>query len=213
MPGVILQRHLHPPLAGVTPVHQPDPDWIQLADEAAENADLNFTEAFPPLPEVVTVNDEDVLQVPMVQPTNVLTGRQCVPVRIPKIEHSSDTPAPLPLHQESSRYPTRTRRPPPHLNDYLFTTVAEEQTLPTEHPYHTAGGTNVDLAIQDERRMAHVCHYIMTHIADSLYYAEAIKPKPKPKQYGLKAGLCMFSDRGNAAVVKELTQFHTLKCF
>ena len=53
----------------------------------------------------------------------------------------------------------------------------------------------------------------MTHIADSLYYAEAIKPKQKQKQYGLKAGLCMFSDRGNAAVVKELTQFHTLKCF
>ncbi len=53
----------------------------------------------------------------------------------------------------------------------------------------------------------------MTHIADSLYYADAIKPKPKQKQYGLKAGLCMFFDRGNGAVVKELTQFHTLKCF
>ena len=151
MPGVLLQRHLHPPLAGVTPVHQPDPDWIQLADEAAENADLNFTEAFPPLPEVVTVNDEDVLQVPMVQPTNALTGRQCVLVRIPKIEHSSDTPAPLPIHQESSRYPTHTRRPSQHLNDYLFKTLAEEQTLPTGHPYRTAGGTTVDLVIQDER--------------------------------------------------------------
>jgi hypothetical protein len=46
-----------------------------------------------------------------------------------------------------------------------------------------------------------------------LYYADAIKPKQKQKQYGLKAGLRMFSDRGNAAVVKELTQFHTLKCF
>jgi hypothetical protein len=90
-------------------------------------------------------------------------------------------------------------------------TVAEEQALPTERPYRTAGGTTVDLAIHDEHRMAHVCHYIMTDIADSLYYADAIKSKPKQKQYGLKAGLCRFSDRGNAA--KELTQFHTLKCF
>ena len=61
--------------------------------------------------------------------------------------------------------------------------------------------------------MAHVCHYVMTHIADSLYYADAIKSKPKQKQYSLKAGLHWFSDRGNTAVVKELTQFHTLKCF
>ena len=61
--------------------------------------------------------------------------------------------------------------------------------------------------------MAHVCHYVMTHIADSLYYADAIKSKQKQKQYGLKAGLRRFSDWGNAAVVKELTQFHTLKCF
>ena len=92
-------------------------------------------------------------------------------------------------------------------------TVAEEQAFPTERPYRTTGGTTVDLAIQDEHRMAHVCHYVMPHIADSLYYADAIKSKPKQKQYGLKAGLRRFSDRGNAAVVKELTQFHTLKWF
>ena len=45
-----------------------------------------------------------------------------------------------------------------------------------------AGGTTVDLAIQDERRMARICCYFMTHIADSLYYAEAITPTPKQKQ-------------------------------
>ena len=63
--------------------------------------------------------------------------------------------------------------------------------------------------------MAHVCYYIMTHIADSFFYAIAIKPKEKQKQkqYGLKAGIHMFFDRGNAAVVKELMQFHTLKWF
>jgi len=117
MPGVLLQRHLHPPPAGVAPVPQPDMDWTQLADEAAENADLDFTEALPPLPEVVDVNDEDVLHVPMVHPTNAITERQCAPPRIPKVEHSSVLLAPLLPIQQSSRYPTRTRRPPQHLND------------------------------------------------------------------------------------------------
>ena len=204
MPGVLLKRHLRMPTASVTPISQPDPDWTQLADEAAENANLNFTEALPPPPAVVAVNNDNVFQVPLIQPPTPL------PIMIPKIEQSSYTPAPLPHHQESSRYPTRTYRLPQHLNDYVFTTVAEEHALPTERPYHTAGGTTVDLAIQDEYMMAHVCHYVMTHIADSFYYANAIKPK---KQYGLKAGLCMFSDCGSAAVIKELTQFHSLKCF
>ncbi len=81
-------------------------------------------------------------------------------------------------------------------------TVAEEPNLPTERPYRTAGGTTVDLAIQGEHRMAHVCHYLMTHNADSLYYADALKLKPTKKQYSLKAGLRRFHDRGNAAVVK-----------
>ncbi len=35
MPSVLLQRHLRPSPAGMTPVPQPDPDWTQLADEAA----------------------------------------------------------------------------------------------------------------------------------------------------------------------------------
>ena len=164
MPGVLLQRHLRPSPAGMTPVPQPDPDWTQLADEAVENADLDFTEALPPLSEVVDVNDEDVLHVPMIHPTNALTERQCVPTCTPKVDHSSDPSAPL--------------TPPQHLNDYLLATVAEEQALPTERPYRTAGGTTVDLAIQDEHWMAHICHYVMTHIADSLYYADALKSTP-----------------------------------
>jgi hypothetical protein len=47
--------------------------------------------------------------------------------------------------------------------------------------------------------MAHVWHYVMTHIADPLYYPDAIKQKQK--QYGLNAGLRMFSDSGNVAVL------------
>ncbi len=96
MPGVLVQHHLRPSPASMTPVPQPDPNWTQLADEAAENADLDFTKALSPLPRVVDVNNEDVLQVLMIQPTNTLTKRLCVSVRVPNIEHSSDTSAPLP---------------------------------------------------------------------------------------------------------------------
>ena len=96
---------------------------------------------------------------------------------IPKIQQSSDTLAPLPHHQESAHYPTCTHHPPQHPNDYVFTMVVEEHALPTERPYCRSGGSTVDLAIQDEYMMAHVCHNVMTHIADSLYYANAIKKK------------------------------------
>jgi len=59
--------------------------------------------------------------------------------------------------QPPSRYPSRIRHPPQHLaQDYLITTVVEEHKQPHEHPYHTAGGTVVDLAIKDESLMAQV---------------------------------------------------------
>jgi hypothetical protein len=48
MPGVLLQHHLHTPTASVTPFCQLDPDWAQLADEAAKNANLDFTKALCP---------------------------------------------------------------------------------------------------------------------------------------------------------------------
>ena len=57
-------------------------------------------------------------------------------------------------------------------------------------PYHTAGGTDVDLAIQDESMMAQICHCVMIHAATTLYLNETVKPNPNiKKQYGLKAGL------------------------
>ena len=76
MPGVLLKRHLHTPPASVTPFCQPDPDWTQLADEAVENADLDITEALPHLPEFVAVNNNDVFQVPLVQPAHAIIGQQ-----------------------------------------------------------------------------------------------------------------------------------------
>ena len=106
--------------------------------------------------------------------------------------------------QPPSHYPSHGRHPPQHLaHDYLFITVAEECKQPPEHPYHTAGGTVVNLAIKDEYLMAQVCHYVMTHTANALYCAQDIKPKKK--QYSLKADLkASTNHRGKKLLLKSL---------
>jgi hypothetical protein len=58
--------------------------------------------------------------------------------------------------------------------------------------------------------MAQICHYVMVHTATKQYMDATT---PSKKQYGHKAGLCWFTDRGSNVVMKELTQFHTLNCF
>jgi hypothetical protein len=93
----------------------------------------------------------------------------------------------------------------------VFTTVAKERLQPPERPYHTAGGTDVDLAILDEECMAYLCHFAMVHTATSLAFAQ--HGQPTKKQYGLKTSLKRFGSRGNTAVTKELSQLHTLNCF
>jgi len=120
----------------------------------------------------------------------------------------------IPPPSWSTRASTRPRCPPApgHLDHYhLFTTVAEEHRQPPEHTYHTAGGTDVDLAIQDEECMAHLCHFVMVHTATSLHLAQI--GQPTKKQYSLKAGLKRFGSCGDSAVTKELSQLHTLNCF
>ncbi len=105
MPGVLLERHLSMHTACETPISQPDPDWTHLINEAAENANLDLTDALPPPLEIITINDNDVLQVPLVQlPTHH-------PVILPKVKQSSDTHAPLPHPWELPRYPTCDRNP------------------------------------------------------------------------------------------------------
>ena len=76
------------------------------------------------------------------------------------------------------------------------------------HPYTTANGDTIDLAIKNEVMMAHVCHYVMTHTANKLF----LNTPPSKKQFGLKKGLRLFGQKGETTVRKELTQFHTLKC-
>jgi hypothetical protein len=57
--------------------------------------------------------------------------------------------------------------------------------------------------------IAQVCHYVMLHCAELI----SIGNPNNKKQYGLKAGLRKFSERGNDALMKELCQFHILNCF
>ena len=170
-PGVTLAQHAPTP---PQPTSLTEPEWVQLADDAAENANLEFTDFLPPPPEVINIDDEEVTPIP-------LTSQ--LPLR-PKLEPPaaslldllpSETQSPL---QPSSRYPSRVRRPPQHLaRDYLFTAVAEEHKQPPEHPYQTAEGTVIDFALKDECMVVQVCHYVMTHTANAMYCAQDIKPK------------------------------------
>ena len=225
MPGVRLSRHT--PASGDDDLNDdPSPsndiDWPQLADDAAQNADLDFTEHLPPPPEVIEIDDDhDYIYVPPVTPF-IKQEESIVATPSAPPPSFSSTPIPsrprtprvthIPPPSRSTRASARIRRPPGHLDDYhLFTTVAEEQRQPPEHPYHTAGSTDVDLANQDEERMAHLCHFVMVHTATSLHLAQI--GQPTKKQYSLKAGLKRFGSRGDSAVTKELSQLHTLNCF
>ena len=221
MPGVLLKRHV-PDTANPSPFDHPnEPDWSQLAEEAAHNADLDNTGQLPPPPEVIELDDDnDIVYVP---PHNIVSPLvkqepnisllsssrfgQCSSssVQPPRVSH-------IPPPTQSTQTSLRDHCLPHRLDDFhLFTTVAEEHRQPPEQPYHTAGGTDVDLAIQDEERMAHLCHFVMVHTATSLTLAQ--QGHPTKKQYGLKAGLKRFGSCGDTAVTKELSQLHTLNCF
>jgi hypothetical protein len=75
--------------------------------------------------------------------------------------------------------------------------MAEECNDPSQYPYHTAGGTKVDISIPDKNCMAHICHYIMINTANSIYLYDGTISKKKKKQYGLKARLKIFKNHGN----------------
>jgi hypothetical protein len=49
----------------------------------------------------------------------------------------------------------------------------------------------------------------MVHCAESTFIGN---PNNKT-QYGLNAGLRKFAERGSEAMMKELRQFHVLRCF
>ena len=61
-PGVSLERHIPTP---PQPPNITKPDWVHLADDAAANANLEFTDLLPPPPEVITINNEEVTPIPL----------------------------------------------------------------------------------------------------------------------------------------------------
>ena len=145
---------------------------------------------------VINIDDEEFT--PILLTSQLPTQPKLEPPAASLLTLETQSPIQLPSH-----YPSRVRRPPQHLaQDYLFMTVAEEHKQPPEHPYHTAGGTVVDLAIKDESLMAQVCHQVMTHTVNTLYCTQDIKPKKK--QCSLKAGLKEFTNCGKEAVTKSL---------
>ena len=176
MPGVLLERHVPFP-DDSSPFDKPnEPDWLNLADKAAQNADLDNIEHLPPPPEVIELDDDDdMVYVPPHTTTSPVIKQESI---------SSPTSA-SPVRRiqppaKSTRTSVHDRHPPRHLNDFhLFSTVTDEHRQPPEHPYHTAGGTDVDLAIQDEQRMAHLCHFVMVHTATSLHLAQHGQPTKK----------------------------------
>jgi hypothetical protein len=159
MLGVILKNHT-PSKDAPLSLQQGEPDWSQLADEAAVKTDLDVVDHLPPPPEVIEIDDDDDC---------VIIPPQTAPV-LPQVEIFPPTPTPT----LSPCYPTREQRQPRHLGKYhLFTTVAHEQLQPPLYPYHTAGCTDVDLAIQDKIMIAQVCRYTMVHMANILYLSRS----------------------------------------
>jgi hypothetical protein len=166
-----------------------DPDWAQMADDALANADIDDTEVLPPPPEVIIIDDDE--DVPLPPPI-----RQKL-VYLPKVEPDESPPSPTPLPYSLNVRRNATRAPPQRFVDYhLFTTVADD--VDTSFPYIDAHGRKVDLAITDKHHIAQVCHYVMLHCAETTFVGD---PNNK-KQYGLKAGLKKFVERGNAEVIQ-----------
>jgi hypothetical protein len=180
MPGVLVD--LSP--TGVShPVSPPisdfsindEPDWTIMADEAMQNADLDMAAQLPPSPVVNELDDKDDDHDfgPSHLPSTLCRTLQY----IPKVEPNLAPPtisSPLPSHASPvppPHYPSHIQAPPKHLDEYhLYTTMADKSLNPDpSYPCINAAGHTVDLAIQDEVMIVHVCHYIMMHTVDKLY--------------------------------------------
>jgi hypothetical protein len=172
MLGVLISCHQPTQDAPPVPPHPHELDWEQLADKAVDNANLELTELLPSPPMVIIIDDDDNnYQVPVIPSTSQLQV-------LPKVEPTSNPlPTPHKPTLEPLQYPAQTQCTPQHLQDYVFTMVAEEHNQPPGRPYQTAGDTVVNHTITDEYMMAQVRHFVMKHTVDSLYCAESIKPK------------------------------------
>ena len=109
MPGVLLERHIPVP-DDQSPFDEPyEPDWFDLADEAAHNADLDTTELLPPPPDVIELDDNDA--------EFVYTPPHTTTSPFVKQEPTSPPPPPTPVASvlpsaTSTCHSARSRRPP-----------------------------------------------------------------------------------------------------
>jgi len=146
MPGVLLSRHVpekdnhHVPEEAdpKIPDDSQDIDWSQLADEAADNADLDNTEHLPPPPEVIELDDDnDIVYAPPPTYDSPFIKQEYIAVPSPSVPSPARTPhlSQIQLPSASTGRSTRSRRPPTHLANYhVYTTVAEESRQPPDHP-------------------------------------------------------------------------------
>ena len=109
MPGVLLERHIPVP-GDQSPFDEPyEPDWFDLADAAAHNADLDTTELLPPPPDVIELDDDE--------DEFVYTPPHTTTSPFVKQEPTSPPPPPTPVASvlpsaTSTRHGARSRHPP-----------------------------------------------------------------------------------------------------
>jgi len=142
MPGVLLSCHVpeeddhHVPEEAdpFFPDASQDIDWSQLADEAADNVDLDNAEHLPPPPEVNELDDNnDIAYVPPPTYDSPFIKQEYFAVPSPSVPSPARTPhlSQIPLPFKSTGHSTRSHRPPTHLTDYhVYTTVAEDHVNP-----------------------------------------------------------------------------------
>ncbi len=87
MPGVLIaQDHAIPTLTSSTPRNN-KPDWSQLANEAAMNANLDFMAHLPPPPEVIETHiNNDLIFIPPANSSLLIKQESYSP---PKVKHDS----------------------------------------------------------------------------------------------------------------------------
>jgi hypothetical protein len=188
MPGVLTDCTTPtPPTAKTCPA---DLDWTQCGDEAILNADVDDVDiVHPPSEDVIVDNEDDTPLPPVIKQTFS---------PLPKVESEPITHPSILSPSLSGCYPSQDCAALTHLGDYhMFMMIAEDTY--TNYPYCDASGCDIYLAILDDSMIAHVCHYVMVHTADSMFISN---PNNK-KQYGLKASLSKFSACGHQAITKN----------
>jgi hypothetical protein len=196
------------PDPGHTPAIAPDPMLTpeEQALHAAANAGLTLT---PPTtahtPDIIEIDNDDTSFQAFTPPPIPTTYIKLEPPTVPIAEIPLDPMATLPVVPPAPHPPTspavrrsgHARRPNSTLADFNTTFATFDAPI-------TICDTDDDDDAPDA--LVRIYHYLMVHYAST-------PPDTKQKQFGLKAGLRRFGERGEDAVTKELTQLNTYNTF